>query len=403
MVERLAIFTDSATFDPGGDFEAFLKAVPGRWAVYLFADQEERPIQLLCVKNLRASLKRRLSGEEMMGVSKRVDYRQVVRKIYWRRVDSRFEADWIYYEAARAIFPQTYRGLVGFREAWFVQVDPGARFPRYTRTSEIEGSGARGQGSEERGQGSGVYLGPIATKEAAGKLIEMVEDAFDLCRYYNILVQSPQGKACAYKQMHRCAAPCDGSVSMDAFRTLYDLSVRTLMDPREMIAEQKERMEEAGRELKFELAGKIKGFIDLLEKMHKGPYRQMRTMEEFHFLSLQPGPWKGTVKVFLISPGGIEELVGLIGEPHDLALTPALSRSTGRGSNSMIPRSTGGRDKEGATELIGLVSHHLYQAKQSGLFLPIREMSEKSILQAYRAVLRQKAPETSEDEGIVHE
>jgi hypothetical protein len=31
------------------------------------------------------------------------------------------------------------------------------------------------------------------TSNAAARLIQLVEDSFDLCRYYNILVESPKG------------------------------------------------------------------------------------------------------------------------------------------------------------------------------------------------------------------
>jgi hypothetical protein len=76
MPEIPTLFDRQATFDPEGDFEAFLKDVPARWVVYLLADAEDRPVQLLCVKNLRYSLKRRLgSDEEAAGPSRRVDYR----------------------------------------------------------------------------------------------------------------------------------------------------------------------------------------------------------------------------------------------------------------------------------------------------------------------------------------
>ena len=40
-------------FDPAGDFEAFLKRAAAKWVVYLLADADDRPVQLLCVKNLR--------------------------------------------------------------------------------------------------------------------------------------------------------------------------------------------------------------------------------------------------------------------------------------------------------------------------------------------------------------
>ena len=125
MTEPETIFETRLDFDPGGNFDAFLRLAPGKWAVYLLADAEGRPVQLLCVKNLRYSLKRRLGPpEEEAGRSKRVDYRDLVRRVYWRRVDSAFEADWVYYEAARRVFPRTYQGMVGFRPAWFVHVNP---------------------------------------------------------------------------------------------------------------------------------------------------------------------------------------------------------------------------------------------------------------------------------------
>src|SRR5438874_4881812 len=115
MPDREDIFTNSTDFDAHAPMEESLGAVPARWAVYLMADADDRPVQLLCVKNLRYSLKRRLGGEETIGLSKRVNYRELVRKIYWRRVDSAFEADWVYLEAARKLFPRTYQGMVGLR------------------------------------------------------------------------------------------------------------------------------------------------------------------------------------------------------------------------------------------------------------------------------------------------
>src|SRR6202453_3323201 len=86
-------FDHRVAFDPAQDFEQFLKLVPAKWVVYLLADEHDAPVQLLCVKNLRYSLKRRLGGDEMIGPTRRVNYRDLVRHIHWRRVDSAFEAD----------------------------------------------------------------------------------------------------------------------------------------------------------------------------------------------------------------------------------------------------------------------------------------------------------------------
>src|SRR2546429_8783832 len=91
-IDLSSLFSFRADFDPVADFEPFRKLVPARWVVYLMADADDRPVQLLCVKNLRYSLERRLHGEEATGLSKRVNYREIVRRIYYQRVDSAFEA-----------------------------------------------------------------------------------------------------------------------------------------------------------------------------------------------------------------------------------------------------------------------------------------------------------------------
>src|SRR3954451_11165654 len=208
MTESGTIFESRVDFDPAGDFEAFLRQAPAKWAVYLLTDADGRPVQLLCVKNLRYSLKRRLGpSDENATPSKRVDYRDFVRQVYWRRVDSAFEADWVYYEAARRVFPRTYQGMVGFRPAWFVHVNPEARFPRYTKTTDLTIK-------------SGLLIGPVEDKHAAARLMQLAEDSFDLCRYYQVLVEAPHGRACAYKEMGKCPAPCDGSISMEQYRRL---------------------------------------------------------------------------------------------------------------------------------------------------------------------------------------
>ena len=84
--------------------------------------------------------------------------------------------------------------MLGFRPAWFVHVNPQTDFPRYIKTTSLALS-------------TGVRFGPIDDKHAAARLIELLEDGFDLCRFYSILVQAPAGLACAYKEMGKCPAP----------------------------------------------------------------------------------------------------------------------------------------------------------------------------------------------------
>jgi len=378
------IFEHSADFDPAGDLEGFLKQTPARWAVYLLADEADRPVQLLCVKNLRASLKRRLGGIDEAEPSKRVDYRQLVRKIYWRRVDSRFEADLVYLDAARAIFPETYRGMVGFRYSWFVHVNPEANFPRYIKTNDL-------------GIKTGTLIGPVEDKHAANKLIQIAEDAFDLCRYYNILIEAPHGKACAYKEMGKCPAPCDGSISMDEYLRMVELSAEVIVDPGDYLREMNKQMTVLAGQLKFEAAAKIKAKVELLGQLGHGPFRFARKLEDFNYLALQKGPWEGTAKVFLVTPGQVEEIAGLTREcGNEAELLREILATTESRRASFV-------DEPGA-ERVAIVTYHLFSPKNApGVFLRIDELDDRAIAKAYRDLMKQASPEEEEGEGIIKE
>ena len=388
MAENASLFDHQLDFDPNSDLEAFARQAPPKWAVYLMSDHDDRPVQLLCVKNLRNSLKRRLGTEgEDAEPSKRVNYRELVRRVRWRRVDSAFEADCAYYEAARVVFPQTYRGMVGFRPAWFIHVNPNAEFPRYTKTIDLT-------------IGTGELLGPLEDKHAAARLIQLLEDAFDLCRYHQILVQSPNATACAYKEMGKCPAPCDGSVSVEQYRRLVDLSVQTLFDPAPTLREQSARMKAAAAELRFETAAKIKGYIDQLGQLGKGAFRHARRLRDFNYLSLQhgPRPYRGQAKVFLIMPGQVEQVLGVIDEnsrPSEI-LRAALEALERRGSGAM--------ETIGA-ERIGVVANHLFSPRHSqGIFLPLDRLDEPTIAKGLRDLRKQSAASDEEQgEGVIKE
>lgn len=370
---------------PDDSLEPLLKLVPGKWCVYLLTDANDQPVQLLCVKNLRASLERRLGpGEVAVGPSRKVNYREIVRRIYWRRVDSAFETDAVYLEAARKIFPDTYRGMVGFRPAWFVHVNPKTNHPRYTRTIDPTGK-------------TGTYFGPVEDKHAAQKLVHVMEGLFDLCRDYSILVQSPAGGPCPWKQMDKCVGPCDGTISLDAYGELVAFSAAALADPKRYAEHESLRMQQAAGDMQFELAAKIKERVEQVQWLWKGPNRHVRSLHEFRFISLQRGPRSGTARVFLITPGGIDEIADLIVEPDKPAdlLRLALHLADQR---SNLPLD------EAGVERIGVVAHSLFQAKAGhGVFLRLSEIDERSFTKAYRDLQKQKASPESEGEGVMKE
>lgn len=353
-------------------------------------DAGDRPVQMLCARNLRQSLRRRLGvaaaggegaeyGDELESrttLSKRVDYREVVRKIYWRRVDSQLEMDLFYLEAVRAIFPETYETLVGRRPVWFLHVDAGAEFPRFVRTSELTLDG-------------GVLLGPIEEKGQAQKLVEQLESDFDLCRYHNILTQAPNGKACAYKEMGRCPAPCDGTIGLGDYRAMIEKAVEVLRDPEGTMRRCEAEMRDSAAGLDFERAAKLKKKLEGLAAFRRGPFRMVRRLEDFCFVSFQPGPRAGQTKVFLITPGEVSEELGLYAEPVgrevlDLLLAVAESRRA---------RTV---DATGAERLSVVVSHLFATKNAVGVFVRLGELDEKGLARAYREAQKKPGGEATE-------
>jgi DNA polymerase-3 subunit epsilon len=242
-----------------------------------------------------------------------------------------------------------------------------------------------------------LYIGPVEDKHAAARLIQLIEDAFDLCRYYNLLVEAPSAKPCAYKEMGRCPAPCDGSISMEQYRHLIDWSARTMVDPADAIRLHKARMQQAAAELRFELAGKIKAYVEQLSQLGKGAYRHARWLKDFQFVSFQHGPKHGTAKVILITPGRIEQVACLTGEPHRAGETlHAVLKAAAE-----VP--AGNVDAIGA-ERIGIVAHHLFSAKHShGVFLRLEETDDRAVAKAYRDLQKQSVQEETEGEGVLKE
>ena len=80
--------------------------------------------------------------------------------------------------------------------------------------------------------------------------------------------------------MGKCPAPCDGSISMDQYRVLVELSLKVLLDPADYVREQERRMGQAAAELRFEIAARIKTYVEQLSQLGRGPFGS-------------PGRWSG--------------------------------------------------------------------------------------------------------------
>ncbi len=354
------------------DLETCLATVPGKWGVVLLCDRAGAPLQLICTRNMRAMLRRRFEPpEQPQTPSKRLDYRQLVGSIRWQRVDSELEMDLAYIDAARVCFPVHWRGLIPDRRAFFVRIDPADKFAQFERTSEPEGAG--------------LIFGPFVDKTKADRWIDQMRDAFDLCRYHNILVQSPSGKACTYKQMGKCPAPCDGTVTLDVYRANITRALTVASDPKAGIEALTFDMKRLAAALEFEAAARVKSRIDLLGALGGGSFRTIRPLGVFDYLSVQPGARKGTAKLFRVTATGASEIVGVREESFDLPdLQTILQKPVIR---SDCP----------AGVLLGAICYYLGGSKTAARFLSIEDLDEAELRKAIRAAMKvQPLPEDAE-------
>ncbi len=246
--------------------KAELAPLPNSPAVLLFVDAEQRPVQLLTTQALRRAVESRLAADEQP--RRRADVGAIARGVRWRDSTCAFEARWWYYRLARSLHPADYRKLVAFGPAWFLHVDWAERPPelRVTNAAWCE---------------RGEFVGPWPSQREAAAALDGLWDLFDLCRHPEQVRKSPRGTRCAYADMGRCDAPCDGSVPLDS---IIERSRRAWVlasgGVDAWIMDATERMRVAAREQRFEYAALLKSQLKFAEHWRSAWSRLARPLTE---------------------------------------------------------------------------------------------------------------------------
>jgi hypothetical protein len=390
QIERL--FDHSAAIDrAAASVEARMKwpELPAKCAVYLLTGpddatgEQEHPFLLATVGNLRAALQRRLTDVPAESHSKRIQYGQVCTRVHWRIVHSPFAANWWYWNAARTLFPDSYKQMLGFRPTWWIGVEKAAQFPKLRRVQDLDDSDL-------------CYAGPIRDKTAAGKLIETIEDVFDLCRYHHVLLQAPHGKPCAYKEMGKCPAPCDGSVPLSWYHGRMAEAFSFIAGPGRMKwkAATEAAMKTAAAALQFEQAGRIKQRLSRAAMIEGEPFMHMGPLEEFAFLSLQPGQGKPYLEPWLIHPG-MTEPVRPLEQLHKKTLAAGVEKLF-ETCRVMSETPIAAPLSERTTEQLGLVAHHLFRGEDDpGMYMRLKDVlaaGPRAIVDAAEKMFARKSP-----------
>jgi len=304
MSQWTAIFDGQIDLPPsagqtGGPDAPLLAAVPAKRGIAALLADGDKPLMLLPAADMRSRLRNRLcpvdqeQGQGQKKSGRSADLRSVARKVLWKVTASHFETDLSYLEVSRAIWPKTYHTLLSWKAAWFVHVDAEADYPRLVRTRDVLAAPGR-------------YFGPFIAARNAEAFIGALQDAFELCRDYRCLKQAPNAQPCAYAQMGRCLSPCDGTVSMDQYRTVIARAADFAAGRRVECKQQlKAQMRAAADGLQFESAACVKSRLERLDELDGPAYALVRPVEQFRFTIVQSAGKVGKAAVFLADGGRV--------------------------------------------------------------------------------------------------
>ncbi len=267
------------------------KALPAHGGVYAFSDEGDRLIQTVSAQNLRRSAMGRLEPPNDEVRARRADLRTVARRIWWRPTYSVFEGKLAYLEIARRLNPGSYRKDLAFGPAWFATIQPGDRLPRWRVDSRAFAGGA-------------VDVGPFERRNRCTEFVALLEDLFDLCREHHILEQAPRGEPCAYFEMGKCGAPCDGSISLGRYRGMIESSVRFatgMFDER--LGELEEAMRRAAGDRAYARAARLKESVMSARNFIARCKSAVARVDDFRYLIVQRGETRSRVKAFVVDRG----------------------------------------------------------------------------------------------------
>jgi DNA polymerase-3 subunit epsilon len=272
--------------EPGAaGWEAAAGLLAARPGVVALEDQAERTVLLGTTADARAFVSNRCAAS---AEGKRAELGPVTARAVVTPVASGFEADLVYLAMARGRTPGAYAKLMARWGTFVVRLDAGDEFPE---TSVLAIDRAAGQRPES-------LLGPVG-EQHAGRLADGAVDAFDLCRFPSILKQAPGGVACAYKEMGRCPAPCDGTEGMESYRRRVRGAVERLgLAGSHRTAGMVAEIKAAAVEGRYEAAAALKKVLGRIETLDAGGLRGVTTMDRFRHVVVGAGAKARTARVY---------------------------------------------------------------------------------------------------------
>ncbi len=335
---------------PGGLGSEAALPLPASHGVVRFS-AGETTITVLATADARALALDRLGPD----ASGQHDLRGSCDQVRCWSAGSSFEADLRFLDVAAAVSPELASQAAGRLTVWWLSVD-------HARPGEGWAI------ADEPPAGDGVSaLGPFLDRGSARRWGEMLDDLFELCRYPAELRKAPDGTACAYYEMGRCPAACDGSEPMDAYSARLRSAIGLDADGLRRIAEALQaRMLAASSEADFERAGALRDRAEALPSADDrwvqavGPAVQLGAIAaaplgrgtRVRLLRVGRSAWRRLGEVDAADADAARELGPMLAHPFEDAGLPAIGGVLARelirprrGGPELMPIASGSIDR----------------------------------------------------------
>jgi hypothetical protein len=346
---------ESLPFDPSADPAPVLARVPNRGGVFWLAAADGAEVLMDTAGRLRQRLAGYLAPDAHDGPSKRANLRSVCRTVHFVTGDSPFEINLLFGHIARRHYPQTYRELFRYRDAWFVKVNPAARVGRFQRSNKLFIDRCR-------------YFGPLPDKHAAARYVERIEETFKLCRCEEAYRPGRRAEHCLLYDMGKCLGLGVGAVDEQAYRRVVAEAADFAADRgRAHRTDLEAQMKQAAAGRRFEQASALKGRLEKLGALDARKFAWVADARTWRMLIVQPAAGRGLVRPFVFTAGAIQRWAPVRWKEFATAAEPLLAacrRKTARPPDAAARRLV--------ADGFALLAFHLFNRKgDRGLYLPI--------------------------------
>jgi excinuclease ABC subunit C len=284
----------SAEFDASRDNE-FFAALPALPAVVLIEPRAElaggKP-HLLRTANLRQRLTRLLGPPD--ATSKRLNLREFAGRVRYRVAGSPFELNFLHWQHARRVWPETYRERARLRPSAVLKVSLANEYPRCYATRRISSNG--------------FYFGPFASRRETDAFASRFLDLFKIRRCQIKIRRDPSFPGCLYSEMKMCLAPCFAGCSKEEYDAEVGRVVAFLATSGGSLTAELECEREAASEaLDFERAAAVHRRIEKAAEALRGLPDLARRLEDLNAVVLQRAAEENTVSIFVVRAGRIDE------------------------------------------------------------------------------------------------